>query len=673
MNIFWLHRWRLLGSLLIVGIIQRLAPWARAEDPAWFKLNGMPQPSVGLEVDSSRESTRIGGVTSTYDTLWITPTIGLRASGSIYHPNLLTFDFDGELGWGWDRMTTTSPGYNQTRNESDDLFRYRAQLYLFKEKPYNATVFASQDRTYRDYGSFDTYTVDSTRYGGAANWNKVNLSLTTDFGYRHETDTGLVNSSEVTETYFNFLGVHRRHFGQTSLNCRFDMFDNILNLGNTVTSINESVGISDSEIFGQRKQITESTGATYSHSEYSGQLMDTVNANENVTVHHRPSLDSYLVFDFEHSDLHPATDQRWQGISGVRHQLYESLTSTLDAHGSYQNNSDSANFNTLDRYGLGLAETYTKRLRSWGRLSIGAGIILDHEDDSSTGGTFTTVDEAQQLYLPTNPQYRPVYLNRPRVIASSIRVTSGGQLLVAGSDYEVVKSGQLTEVRLLNPPSSQVLILTGGAGNLTALVTYQSESSNNASYETISGNFQVRLDLPFGFGVYGRMNWVDNNAPPSVLTQTLTDLVGGVDYHRRWFRAGAEYEDYDSNYSQYKALRFYQNFDFRLDDRSSLGLGFNETFYHYTENGDQTVYQFVTTYNIQLWSSVSWYVQGGCSLQDVPGNEQVQGSAQTGLKWTRGKLSVRTGYEYNNLSTTSGSFSEQRDKNRIFAYLKRTF
>lgn len=254
--------------------------------------------------------------------------------------------------------------------------------------------------------------------------------------------------------------------GQPTLTARVNQFDNTLNLGNQVTSLNESVGLSDSETFGQRKQITESTGVTYSHSEYSGQQMETVNANENVTIHHRPTLDSYLVFDFEHSDLHPATDDRVQGIVGVRHQLYESLTSTLDAHGSYQDSSDSSNCNTIDRYGVGLAETYPKRLRSWGRLAIGTGIILDHEDDSSSGGTFTTADEAQQLYLPTNPLYRPVYLNRPQVIDSSIRVTSGGQLLVEGSDYQVVKSGQLTEVRLMVPPSSQVLILTGGGRKL---------------------------------------------------------------------------------------------------------------------------------------------------------------------------------------------------------------
>jgi hypothetical protein len=230
------------------------------------------------------------------------------------------------------------------------------------------------------------------------------------------------------------------------------------------------------------------------------------------------------------------------------------------------------------------------------------------------------VDEAHQLYLSTSLHYRPVYLNRPRVIASSVQVTSGGQLLVEGSDYELVHSGELTEVRLIVPPSSQVLILTGGDQNLTALVTYLSEASNNASYDTINANLQVRVDLPYGFGVYGRLNWIDNNAPPTVLTQTLTDLVGGVDYQWRWFRAGAEGENYDSNYSKYKALRFYQNCDFQLNDRSSLTLGFNETFYHYIENGDQTQYQFITRYHVQLWSYVSVYVQGGCSFQDIFGD-----------------------------------------------------
>jgi hypothetical protein len=673
MTSLWLQRWRFAVGLLIVGLTQRLSPWARAQDTSWFRLNGMPEFSTGLEVDGSSENDRISGINSTYNTLFITPTVGLKTSGFIYHPNLLTFDFDGELGWGFDQMTTTSPGFNQSINESDELNRYLLEINLLQEKPYNASFFASEDHTYRDYGSFDTFTVDSTRYGGRINWNTDHYSLNTDFGYRDETDTGLIDSSEVTETYFNFVGINKRRSGQTTVTANWDMFDNILNFGNELTTMNESIGISDSETFGRRQQITAATGVTLSHSEYGGQQMDTVNATENVSVNHTRSLDSFLIFDFEDNNLHPATESYLQGEYGIRHQLYESLTSTVDVHGSRQDNSDVSGSSTTDLYGLGVSEDYIKKLQSWGRLTIGASIVADHQDDTASGGTITAIDEAHQLYLPTSPQYRPVYLNRPSVIASSIQVTAASQQLIEGTDYQIVTSGEQTEVQLITPASSHLQPLLGASENLAVLVTYQSTAANNASYDSLTSNFQIRLDLFGRLGLYGRLNWMDNNAPPTVITQTLTDLVGGIDYNWRWFRTGAEYEDYDSNFSQYTAFRFYQDCNFQLDNRSTLGVNFNETFYHYNENGDQTLYQLTARYNIQLWASLSCYLQGGCSLENIMGTEEVDGSVQTGLNWSRGKLSVRTGYEYNTQSTASGAFTEDRTKDRLFLYLKRTF
>jgi hypothetical protein len=672
MNLLWYHRWRLFAGLLIVGLMQRLAPWARADEPAWFRLDGLPETSAGLEVDGSDETTRIAGVNSVYDTLFIVPTAGLKTSGSIYHPNLLAFDLDGELGWGWNKMTTTSPGYRQSINESDELDRYQVQVDLLQEKPYNASFFAAQDHTYRDYGSFDTYTVDSSRYGGRLSWDVGNFTLTTDFGLRDETDTGLLDSSEVKETYVNFLGIHKRQNGQTTVTARWDMFDNILNFG-TVTSLNESVGVADSETFGSRKQITAASGISISHAEYGSQQIDTVNATENININHRPNLDSFLIFDFEENNLHPATETFVQGQYGLRHQLYESLSSTADIHGTYQDNSDVSGGSTLDLYGIGLAENYQKRLQSWGHLSASANIIADHEDDNAVGDTLTSIDESHQVYLPTSAQYRPVYLVHPNVLTGTIQVTAGGQQLIEGTDYEVVSSGQLSEVRLIVPPSSHLQGLLGASDNLAISVSYQSEATGTASFEALTSDAEIRLDLFGHYGIYGRLNWMDDNAPPMVLTQTLTDLVGGMDYKWRAFRTGAEYEDYDSNFSKYTALRFFQSLNFSLNSRSSLALNMNESFYHYDPSGDQTLYQFTTRYSLQLWSSLSCYVQGGVSSQDVLGSDQFQGSAQTGFTWTRGKLSVRAGYEYNTLSTTSGRFTEDFEKNRFFAYLKRTF
>jgi hypothetical protein len=322
---------------------------------------------------------------------------------------------------------------------------------------------------------------------------------------------------------------------------------------------------------------------------------------------------------------------------------------------------------------LGVNENYTKRLQSWGRLSVGVGLVADHENDHSTGSVYTTIDEAHQIYLPTSPSYHPVYLDRPRVLAATIVVNVGGDVLVENTDYLVIASGELTEIRLIIPPSSHVLTLLGASDNLAVSVTYQSDSLNNAAFEALNANAQIRLDLYNRVGLYGRVNWMDNNAPPEILVQSLTDLVAGVDYNWRWLRTGAEVEKYDSNFSEYEALRFFQNLTFRLDEKSTLGLNGSETFYRYSGNNTQDDYQFFTRYSLQLLASLAWYVEGGCSFQDVMGTDQVQGSARTGVNWTRGKMSFRAGYEYNAQSTSGGGWTQERVKNRLFAYLKRTF
>jgi hypothetical protein len=670
---FFGQRYPWLTSVLLAGLAHRSLSNAHAEEPRWFKLNGIPEASVGLEVESSTETTRVSGSESTYDHLFVTPTVGLRTSGSIYHPNLLAFDLDGEMGWGWDNMTVKSPGSCSTRNESQELNRYLAQLNFLEEKPYNASFFAAQDHTHRDYGTFDTFTVDSERYGGRVNWNTEHLSLNTDFGYRDETSTGLNDSSEITEMYFNFSGINQRKSGQTTLTFRINQFDNTFNFGNTFRSLNQVVGLSDAETLGVRKNINVATGVSFGQSEYGGQTTDTITANENVNITHRPNLDSYAVLDFAYNKLKSITDTRVQGTVGVRHQLFDSLGSTADVHGSHQENSGFTSTSTTDRVGLGLFESYNKRLQSWGRLTVGAGAVLDHEQDQSTGSIISSIDEPHQLYLPTSASYTPIYLNRPRVVAGSVQVSVLGDVLIEGSDYQLIMSGELTEVQLLVPPSSHLNSLLLGSDNLAVTVTYASDSLNNASYESLNANFSVRLELYDNLGLYGRVNWMDNDAPSGVLVQTLTDLVAGVDYHWRWFRLGAEFENYDSNFSQYQAERFYQTADFRLDPRSSLGVSFNETFYTYADGRDQTQYQFLTRYSTRLWASLNWYVEGGCSLQEVLGTEQVQGSARTGVNWTRGKLSLRAGYEFNVQSTDSGLWTEEREKHRLFVYLKRTF
>ncbi len=656
----------LTGCLLLLASPAAAQPRYVEEEPRWLRLN-MPEASVGMDVESLLESVRVGSATSTHEHLSLTPLVGLRTRGSIYHPRLFSFDLNGESGWGWITDTVKSSGSSFTRDESGDLLRYVAQVNVLAGKPYNALFSASQDHTFRNYDSFSTYTVDTVRYSGRVGWSTETLTLNADAGYRDEKSTGINGTSEITENYLNFSGTQKRLTGQSTLSYRFNEFENVINSGTARNSVNQAVGISDSEVFGSRRQINAITSASFSQAEYTGQRTETFTANENIAIKHRPNLESYLNLNYSHSSMDPATSSVIQGGGGVRHRFYESLTSTFEVHGSRDESSSSFNSGLNERYGFGLHEDYTKRLGKWGRLTLGGAFIADRENHESSGGLLITLDERHQLYLTTDSNYRPVYLNKPRVIVSTIEVrTPNGIIAQVNVDYEIIPSGQLTEIRLIMGST----ILHNGD---EVLVNYQSESLYNASFESFNGNMQVRLDLFGKFGIYGRLNWLDNNAPPEALTQTLTDLVFGADFVWRWFRAGAEFEDYDSNFTQYKAWRFFQSFTYQTTKGSTLNVDFTQNFYSYPDNSSQNRYQFITRYNTQLPFSLAWYAEAGYSLQEVLGTEQNFGFGRTGLTWSRGKLSVRTGYEYNYQTTTTGSTTEQRDRNYFFAYLKRTF
>lgn len=656
----------LAGALLAAMSLRALAQPLDPNAPHWLRLQ-MPEASVGLEVEALSEDIKTSGSSSTHEQFSLLPLVGLRTRGSIYHPNLLAFDLSGEAGWNELDDTIQTANSRFTRHESGELLRYLAQVTLLAGKPYHATFSASRDRTHRNYDSFSTFTVDTERYGGRVGWTKANLTLNADAAYRDERSTGINGTSEIVETYVNFSGIQTRPSGQSSLTYRYGVFDSIVNFGPTRSSANHAVGISDSEIFGRRRHITATTAASYSQYEYSGQQTETVTASEHVTVKHQPKLESYLSFNFSHSRMNPVNSAVLQGMAGVRHRLYDSLTSTLEAHGNYDDSSGDLSQSRNDRYGLGLHEDYTKRLGTWGRLSLGGAIVADHEDREASGGVRTIFDEPHQLYLTTNPNYRPVYLNQPRVIQSSIQVRGpGGIPTTVNVDYEIISVGELTEIRRL---LGSVILHDGDA----VTVNYQSESLYTASFESFNGSGQIRIDFLNKFGLYGRVNWLDNNAPAHALTQTLTDLVGGADFHWRIYRLGAEYEDYDSNFSQYQAWRFYQSLAYQTSRSATLNVDFSQNFYRYRGSGSQDRYQFVTRYSTQLPFSLAWYVEGGYALQTVLGTEQDHGFGRTGLTWNRGKLTLRTGYEYNYQTTTTGPATERRNRNFVFVYLKRTF
>jgi hypothetical protein len=336
-------------------------------------------------------------------------------------------------------------------------------------------------------------------------------------------------------------------------------------------------------------------------------------------------------------------------------------------HGTYDDNSSPTGSGWSDRYGVSLREDYVKKLGSFGRLSLGGGAIVDHEDHDSAGSILTTIDEPHQLFLTTSPSFRPAYLNNPRVIVASIVVRGPGGILVTENiDYQVIPSGELTEIRLIQ---GGTLLRNGD----TVTVTYESESLFNASFEAINSFAQIRLDLFNTVGLYGRINSIENNAPKEVLTETLLDLVAGTDVRWHGFLGGAEYEDFDSNFTKYHAFRFYETYSHQLSDGSTVGVEFNQIFYQYPDDRRDTQYQFIAHFNTRLTYWLTWHVEGGYFIEEFSGTEQHLGAARTDLNMVRGKFSMKLGYQYNYQLTTVGQAEEERNRNFFYLSVRRYF
>jgi hypothetical protein len=651
--------WWLLPALLLLAARRVGAQQFTELEPRWLRME-IPQASIGLDMEGLRENVTANGATSVHDNFMLVPLVGLHLQGSVYHPNLMTFDFSGQGGVGATYDSVTAPGFSQVRHETANLFNYLATVNFLASKPYNASFFASQDHTYNNYDFFNTVTADGTRYGGRLGWSEKTFNLNADMGYRDLLTSGLTGTSEISETYLNFNGLDQREHGSSTLTYSFDNYGNQLNGGPVQRATSQSVGASDTETFGSHDQFTSTAGASYGWANYADQNAQTFNLTENLTGKHTPNLDSFVALNYQDSHLDPASSSMFQGDAGLRHQLYESLTSTLDFHGNYGTASGPGSSAMNDRYGVGLNETYSKRLGSWGHLTLGGGAIVDHEDFGSSGGALTTINESHVLKDTT-----VTFLSNPRVLATTVVVTGPGGVPVYdnGVDYRLIPAGELIQIQRI--PTS--INLPDGA---TILVSYSSESGYNSSFETLNGTAEIRLDVLNTFGLYGRLNVVDNNAPPQALAETLTDWVGGADVTWRWLRAGAEYEDFDSNFTQYTAMRFFETFNFPLGESSRLGLNFNQVFYHYPYGQDQTQYQFIALFNTQLSAWLSWNVEGGYYRQDALGATQDLVAARTGLILTYGKLTLKTGYQYNYQNI---EHAEERDRNFFYFQFRRDF
>ena len=611
----------------------------RFDQPQWFKMR-LTGGSLNFEAEGEQQTTiQPGGAEVTSRRIYLSPTVGIDAAGSIYHPELFQFNVGAEPGYTW-QQSSTSPGSTLTQDSVVQNYHFNGKL--LELKPYMTTAFVTRSHSFSEYDFFNSAVVDVEAYGISTGWREGPVPVLFDFRDTHQDSQGF-NQRLINDQRTLDLHAHNDRAGTsyTDFNYRYGEFDNTTETSagsSTYSTANHYVNLSDVEHFGSHRQHNLFSRVNFN--EVDGIFSSSRNFNGSSLLHlqHTSALGSDYGYAFSWYD-NGFTDTEEHALrASLSHQLYESLLSSIGARGQFyqQSSSDGSSLDTQSG-GVSGSEAYNKRLSSWGHLFLGANVSYDLWNQTSSGSSVLIANEPHQLISGV-----PSALNQPRV-QSIVSVTDTNNLpLREGIDYSVNRSLDPWRIELI---TSSPNIRSGD----TVLVTYNVAPNPTGGYSTLLDQFTARLDFFHGLlSIYTSIGYVKNftNAAGFVLEDyTETQFGGSFDW--RGVHLNGSYYVRDSSLNSYTSKSLVESYSHPAFEGSSISLNLAQSWNDYPDLHESTTYySFIARFFWQPTPQLTWDIEGGLERDRGNGLNQDRAAARTHLNWRMGKLSWRVFYEY---------------------------
>ncbi len=659
--------WMLVLACLASGSPLVWAQYSYLEQPQ--EAAGLPKLQyLKLDVEAEKSSQRSSlGAESQYQRLYVAPALGISWDYFLYHPDLFNFSILAEPGYSWQEA-----GPPDALSRRDDvLLNGTLTGRLLQLKPYATSVFASSTHNTHQYDFFNSVIEDSHSYGVLTGYRTgpvpVTLSFqqisrdTTGFNYdttSDQTTLDLHARNERARQNFTDFAYQYSHYESRSTGSGETFRD---------TSDFHYITLNDTENF--EHSVLTST-LLFDQSETTAVNSQDLNLLLHYSIEHLPNLRSIYDYSFARFATDSGDAMQDSARAGLQHQLYESLTSYGDFHGSSANSSFGGSTLDLVSGGTSASVAYTKRLGNWGRLTLSDGVNFDFTDQQSSGGILLISKESHAL-----PSGQWVRLNVPRIIVIVIVATDaahGEMPLTENVDYLVDRTRDPWQLQR-NPFST---VLTDS--NNTVLVTYTVRPNPSGSYSTLSDQAQIRLDLWNGtVGFYGRYSFTENHAyDPGFVLEDVREFQAGADFYRRGLRLAANYTDRHSSLFGYYAYNLSESYSSVALPHSTIGIDLNQRWSFYPASGNLsnstsrvTYYDFILRYDWHPVTAINWSAETGYELQRGNGLDQDLFVARTYFNWLIGKLDLHLGYEFQNQKYTA----ETRDRHFVFLRAKRNF
>jgi hypothetical protein len=398
----------------------------------------------------------------------------------------------------------------------------------------------------------------------------------------------------------------------------------------------QSARLADAERFGADGRSSLASSVSYNRLRTSEAPQTYWDVQEGLALQHSTTLRSTYDYAFDARRNDDSSGDRHYGRMALEHQLYESLWSTVDAHGSTDQSSGHGGASDLTIYGVGVNERYSKHLGSSAQLRMGIGGQLDRREQSGSGAAFAVVGESHVLADGTT-----VFLDQPVADLSSIRVEDATGTLVYREvlDYRLIPQGTRVEIQRV----------TGGTipNGATLRVHYTAASQPSADYYQRTENYFVRLDLLDGLlGLYAQSRRSHSYGDSPANVEQLDDRIVGADVAWRWLRAGGSYEDHDSSLTPFRVVRLDQSLSHAVTRGSTLSISANESKFTYLKpDRTQDSFEIVARYRVRLTSHLGFDLEAGRHVDRGPAVDRRLTTVRSGFDFVMNQLTMRLSYD----------------------------
>ena len=604
------------------------------------------------------------------DTWYVEPGLQLGASGSFYHSSLLDFNLTGEFArqhkeFEYEGFSRDAGGGIDAGVDTHSLQNFDVRATLLKLKPYAVHVQAARQDFERHQDYFTREEVDATRWSVRGGYDTPDRELIFRFADSREDITGRRDYSRDERSLR--LTAARRMDRDRSTELDYSLRD-ILHLREQATLQDGQIHewrFRDQRPAGMGGRAKLSSSATYTDQGTLATDTQRMYLNERLTLQHSDDLRSTHQYRLHHRTSGGASATAHFARSLVRHQLFDSLTSTGEIEGN-RTQSESEGVDTgLTRIRAGFDEVYTKRLRDDARLNLGLALhgSTTRSDSSAEQDVETRQILGETLVLSSQT---PTALSQPGVDPASVVVTdlSGARAYEEGIDYRVVERGGFTEIQRI----------VGGAIPEGGRVRVDYTTGNvdfDDDFITVESRYAIRLNLLHEWlMLHARQEELRNFGGDSNTFPTYVRRVYGAEAGPGWSKTGVEVDDNDSSQFPYEALRVYENMTFSLPLASTLVLDLSNTWRDYRETGEEEEILAMTGHvRSQVAPSLTVGLSGGYLREQRAVENRDLTTAQADMEYRYGKLEFRTGYDYNDESQDY----QYRTEHRLWVRMRRWF